>query len=141
MAAFLFYNMKYSQWVGIIAALALCAACFYNWTWHPDLKTYFTGFYSEQNMYGKPGKLIVGLSVIAIIMFAMKKVWAKRVNWIICAILAAYALKTYILFTSCYRGICPAKQPAIYVMVIAPAIMLLMTFLPEFTRSGNTKAP
>ena len=92
-------------------------------------------------MYGKPGKLIVGLSVIAIIMFAMKKVWAKRVNWIICAILGAYALKTYILFSSCYRGICPEKQPAIYFIVIAPAVMLLMTFLPEITRPGNAKTP
>ena len=133
--------MKYSQWIGILAAIILCAACFNNWTWHPDLKTYFTGFYSEQNMYGKPGKLIVGLSVIAIMMFAMNKVWAKRVNWIICAILGAYALKTYILFSSCYRGICPVKQPALYVMIIAPVIMLLMTFLPELTASSKSKTP
>ena len=129
--------MKYSQWVGILAALALCAATFYNWTWHPDLKKYFTGFFSEQNIYGKPGKLIIVLCVIAIAMFLLKRVWAKRVNWIICAILAAYALKTYILFTSCYGGICPEKQPAIYVMVLAPVIMLIMTFLPDFSRTNE----
>lgn len=82
-------------------------------------------------MYGKPGKLIIILSGIAIVMFAVNKLWAKRVNWLICAILAAYALKTYILFTTCYRGICPVKQPAVYIMLIAPVIMLVMAFLPK----------
>ena len=133
------YSMKYSQWIGIIAALALCVAAFYNWTYHPDLKKYFTGFFSEQNMYGKPGKLMIGLSIIAILMFALKKVWAKRVNWIICAILAAYVLKTYILFTTCYRGICPVKQPAIFVMLFAPVVMIIMAFLPELPRAVNSK--
>ncbi len=133
--------MKYSQWIGIIVAFALIAATFNNWTWHPDLKNYFTGFYSEQNLYGKPGKLIVILSALAIIMFLIKKVWAKRVNWIFCAVLAAYALRTYLSFSACYRGICPEKQPALYVVLIAPAIMLLMAFLPELPRSssGDTK--
>lgn len=131
--------MKYSQWIGILAALALCIACFQNWTYHPDLKTYFTGFFSEQNMYGRPGKLIVGLSVIATVMFLLNKVWAKRANWLICAVLAAYSLKTYLLFTSCYRGICPVKQPAIYVVLIAPAVMLVMAFLPKLNRMESQR--
>ena len=134
--------MKYSQWIGIIAALVLIAASFYNWTWHPDLKTYFTGFYSEQNLYGKPGKLIVILSALAITMFLIRKVWAKRVNWIFCAILAAYALKTYLLFGACYRGICPERQPGIWIMLICAVLMLLAALLPDLRindqKSRNT---
>lgn len=124
-------SMKYSQWIGILAAIALGVAAFQRWTFYPDLKDYFTGFYSESNLYGKPGKLMLILAGIAIIMFAVNRVWAKRVNWLVCGILAAYALKTYILFTTCYRGICPVKQPAIFVMLLAPVVMLVMAFLPR----------
>ena len=135
----LFAAMKYSQSIGILAAIALCVACFYPWTYHPDLDKYFTGLFSYQNSYGKPGKLMIALAVIAISMFALNKLWAKRVNWLICAILAAYALKTYLLFTTCYRGICPAKQPAVYVMIFSSAIMLVMAFLPRINQSPNPK--
>jgi hypothetical protein len=127
--------MKYSQWIGIVATIVLCIACFFPWTYHPDLNKYFTGFFSEQNMYGRPGKLILILGAMAITFFALPKVWAKRVNWLICAILVAYAIKTYIRFTSCYVGFCPVKQTAMYIVLIAPMIMLVMAFVPKLEQS------
>jgi hypothetical protein len=135
--------MKYSQWVGMACAIILVAACFFPWTFHPDLNKHFTGFFSEQNMYGRPGKLVVIFSSIAFVMYALPKVWAKRVNWLVCAILAAYALKTYILFTACYRGICPVKQPAIYIVLIVPLLMLTAAILPQFRskQPGEHQAP
>ncbi|HEY0677935.1 MAG TPA: hypothetical protein VGD17_06600 [Chitinophagaceae bacterium] len=123
--------MKYSQVIGVIACIVLCIACFFPWTYHPDLNSYFTGFYSYQNYYGRPGRPLIVLASIAALFFALNKVWAKRANLLVCALIASYVLKTYISFTSCYRGICPVKQPAIYILVIAAAIILVMTFLPR----------
>jgi hypothetical protein len=123
--------MKYSQWIGILAVIALCIACFFPLAYYPDLNKYFTGFFSEQNMYGRPGKLFMILGAVAILFFALNKLWAKRANWLVCAIIAAYAVKNFILFTACYRGICPVKQPAVYIMLIAPIIMLIAAFLPK----------
>ena len=123
--------MKYSSIVGILACFLLILSCFLSWTFHPDLQKYFTGFYSEQNIYGKPGKLFVIFAAISIFLFAMPRVWAKRTNWLIATLTVAYAVKTYFLFTSCYSGICPVKQIGIYLMMLAVAVIFIAALLPD----------
>jgi hypothetical protein len=126
--------MKYSQWIGILAAVALYVACFFPWAYYPDLKTSFTGFYSEGNMYGRPGRFYFVTCIIAIIFFAQDKVWAKRANLLVCALIVAYSVRIFFLFVSCYRGICPERQAGIYVVLFAPIVMLVMAFLPRMNK-------
>lgn len=102
--------MKYSQWVGVFALVALVISCFLPWTYHPDLNKTFTGFFSENNLYGKPGKSFIVLSVISLLCFVIPRVWAKRLNFFVCAVIAAYAFKNFIIFSGCYRAICPEKK-------------------------------
>lgn len=71
------------------------------------------------------------MSAIALVFFVMNKVWAKRVNWLVCGILAAFAFRTYTVYTSCYRGICPVKQTAVYILLIAPIVMVIVAFMPR----------
>jgi hypothetical protein len=123
--------MRYSNIIGILACLFIIVSCFMPWTFHPDLQKYFTGFYSEQNMYGKPGKLFLIFATISIFLFAIPKVWAKRTNWLMAALTIAYAVKTYFLFTSCYTGICPIKQIGIYLLLTSVAVMFLAALLPD----------
>jgi len=106
-------------------------SCFLHWTFHPDLQKYFSGFYSEQNIYGKPGKLFVVLAAISIFLFAIPKVWAKRTNWLVSTLIVAYAVKTYFLFTSCYGGICPVKQAGIYLVLFSVALIFVAALLPD----------
>ena len=122
--------MKYSQVTGALATIALMIACFFPWAYYPDLNEFFTGFYSYQNVYGRPGKLFMVLGGMALLFFILSKIWAKRANWLVCGLIAAYALNVFIRFVSCYKGICPVKQPAIYVILLAPIVMLIMSFLP-----------
>ena len=64
-------------YIGIVAALLLIIFCFIPWAYYPDLQENFTGFYSSQNNYGKPGKAFIFLSVLSIVFFLIPKVWAK----------------------------------------------------------------
>ena len=123
--------MKFTQWTGLLSAVILGAACFLPWTFHPDLNKYFTGFFSEQNKYGRPGTFIIGVAAIAFLLFAINKRWAQRANWVLCSILMAYTIRTYLVFSACYRGICPVKQPALFIVTIAPIIMLVMAIVPQ----------
>jgi hypothetical protein len=123
--------MKYSQSIGIAAALLLIAACFMPWAYYPDLQKEFTGFFSEQNAYGRPGKLIVALSVLAIVFFLIPRIWAKRSNIFLGAVILAFSIKSYILFTACYNGTCPDKKLGIFLVVIAPVIMIAAAILPN----------
>jgi len=121
--------MKYSQWIGIAAALLLIGACFLPWAYFPDLQKEFTGFFSEGNAYGRPGKVFVFFAVVAIGLFLTPKVWAKRTNIFISALTIAFGLKSYILYTACYRGICPDKRPGIFLIV--PVILLIAAVSPS----------
>ncbi|HUQ67758.1 MAG TPA: hypothetical protein VM101_16465 [Flavitalea sp.] len=123
--------MKFSQWIGIVAAVMLILSGFMNWTWYPDIHKYFTGFYSENNIYGRPGKIFIYLAIAAMIFFAVPKIWAKRWNVLICTIIIAFAIKTFILYTSCYRGVCPVKQEGIWIMLVSASLILLCALLPD----------
>src|SRR5258708_765070 len=99
------------------------------WTFHPDLNKEFTGFFSENNVYGQPGKVFSVLAVIAIIFFLIPRIWAKRANFFLGALTLAYAVKSFIVFTGCYRGICPEKRIGIFLMLFSTLVMMVMALL------------
>lgn len=129
--------MKYSKWIGIAAALALIAVCFMPWTYHADVQKDFTGFFSQNNAYGKPGKFIIFFSIVTSLLFLLPKIWAKRTNLFITGILTAYAVKTYIMYTSCYNAYCPEKQVGIYLVVVLSILQFVMSLFPDVKIQQN----
>lgn len=123
--------MKYSQFIGVAAAIGLMLSAFLHWAWYPDLQEYFTGYYTHGNTYGRPGRVFVVVGIVAIIFFVTPRIWAKRWNVFLCAILLAFAIKTLILFSGCYRGVCPVRQPGIWIMLAMAALMMLSSLLPD----------
>jgi len=119
------------HWLGIVAAITLIISCFLPWAYYPDLKDTFTGFYSYQNQYGKPGKMIVVISAIVLLFILLPKIWAKRVNLFLAALGLGYAIKSYILYSGCYNTYCPQKQAGIYVMIFSAIILLITTAFPQ----------
>jgi amino acid permease len=123
--------MRYSNYIGILAAIVLIVACFLPWAYYPDIDKTFTGFFSEQNRYGKPGKALVFFAIIAIALFIIPKVWAKRLNMVVTAMALAFSVRCYMLFSACYRGTCPEKNIAIYLIMIASLVMIIASVLPD----------
>ena len=82
-------------------------------------------------MYGKPGKIFIFLCCIAVPLFLIPRIWAKRTNLIVCAIILAFGLKTFILYTSCYKGICPEKHIGIFLVLLTTIIMTAAAALPD----------
>jgi hypothetical protein len=128
--------MKYSQWIGVTALIILVTSCFLPWTFHPDLNETFTGFFSYNNIYGKPGKAFIFLSSFALLCFVLPRVWAKRTNFFICALIVAYAFRNFIIFSGCYKGICPEKKLGLWLMMISACVSLLMAVMPD-TKTVN----
>ena len=129
--------MKYSQWIGVVAYFLLIGSCFLPWAWYPGIDREFTGFFSESGVYGHPGKLFVGLAVIGVLFFLIPKIWAKRANMLVGALTLAFAIRCYIVFTQCYRGICPQTRIGIYLLLGAALIVLLATLTPDLTIKEN----
>ena len=122
---------KILQKAGIIACIILLLSCFMPWAFYADIHETFTGFYSFQNQYGKPGKFLSVLAMIAFALMMLPKIWAKRANLFVCALAVGYAIKTYILFTSCYNAYCPEKKAGIFIMLLSTIIMLVSSAFPD----------
>jgi len=131
--------MKYSKLIGIIACIILVIACFMPWTYHADLTKTFTGFFSENNAYGKPGKFLIFFALVSVVLILLPKVWAKRTHIILTALFTGYAIKTYILFTSCYNAYCPEKRYGIYLMMASCFIILIVSVFPEMKMTNEKK--
>ena len=123
--------MKYSNWIGLAASISLILACFLPWTYHADLNKNFTGFYSEQNMYGKPGIFLTFYAMASILLLLIEKLWATRVHLFLTALFIGYSIKTYILFVSCYNAYCPVKKFGIYLMIFSMLVLLVVSLLPN----------
>ena len=123
--------MKYSKYIGIVAALLMVAACFMPWTFYPDLGKTFNGFFSQENAYGKPGILLSILAGINIMLFLVPRVWAKYWNIFFSAICFTYAIKSFVLFAGCYPKGCPEKLIGIWLMMAGASLLLLAALFPE----------
>ena len=123
--------MRNSKWYGLVIYLALIGVCFLPWTYHADLHQYFTGFYSEKNVYGKPGKFIMIFSLICILLMFVNKTWVKFAHLFLSGIMLAYVLKTYHLYTSSYMAYTPEKQAGIYLLLLLSIASFVVSMLPE----------
>jgi len=124
-------GMRNSQWIGIAGALLVIGASFLPWAYYPDLQKEFTGFFSEQNIYGRPGKILAFFVIIDIVLFLVPRVWAKRANILVAAMAFAFSVKSYILFTACYHGICPESRIGLFLVLGGAVIVLLASLLPD----------
>lgn len=123
--------VKYLHWIGIAACILLIVACFIPWAHYADINETFTGFYSFKNQYGRPGKLLTILASLIFVFMLLPKVWAKRANLFLAALTLGYAIKSYVLFTSCYNAYCPEKQAGIFLMLISAFVILLASVFPD----------
>lgn len=129
------------HFTGIAAGILLVIACFLPWTYHADINQTFTGLYSYKNQYGRPGKFLVLIGVLSVFFMLLPKLWAKRVNLFLTALGLGYAIKTFVLFTSCYNAYCPSKQLAIYIMLYSSIILLAAAIFPSArVRKSNIRA-
>jgi hypothetical protein len=130
---------RYSKWMALLAFITLMVACFLPWTYHADLGKAFTGFFSEKNSYGKPAKFLLLLGGLTTIISFIPILWLKRASLFFAGVNLAYAIKTFLMYGSCYRGYCPEKQYGLYLMLLSVGILMLTTMFPEGkSYFGNT---
>lgn len=122
---------RFINWLGIAACVVLIISCFLPWTYHADVQKDFTGFYSELNKYGRPGKFLIIFTSVILLFMLLPKIWAKRTNLFLGAMLVAYAVKTYILYTSCYMAYCPEKKAGVFLMLFSAVAIFIAAIFPN----------
>jgi hypothetical protein len=124
-------HMKYSNYIGVLAALTVIVSCFLTWITIPDLSISITGFDTSGTRFGKPGIINAVISSISLLLFLVPAVWAKRSNIFFAGFNLAWAFRNYILITTCHGGDCPEKQAGLLLLVGGSIVLMLMALFPD----------
>lgn len=126
---------KISYYTGIIACIGIIVCCFIPWVHYNSINETFTGYhvtkFSTGNYYGKPGVVITIMGSIILIFMLVSKVWAKRVNLLLAALLFAYCIRTYILFTGALFEGEVEKMAGIYLIIVLSFLVLVGAVFPK----------
>ena len=125
-------GMKYSKWIGLVSVIIVIIACYMPWVYVSSKQLEIGGTYATgpQN-FGKPGLINIVCCAGAAVFFMLPQVWAKMANIFFCGFNIAWAIRNLILLGTCYMGECPVKKTGLYILIIASAAMLLMSFMPD----------
>ncbi len=123
--------MKYSQIIGCCLALIVLGSCFFPWVFIESKQLTITGFQTTGTNFGRPAIFIFFTGGLSAFLFLLNKIWAKRLNVFITTFCFAWSISKYLMLSACYAGECPQKQIALFILVFASAIMMLMSFLPK----------
>lgn len=131
------YRISYIT--GIIACLLMAVACYLPWIHITSIQETMNGFnvrpFATGNNYGKAGKFIMILTSLIFTGMLLPKIWAKRLNLFLSALLLAFVLRTYVIFTGSLFENEVIKKPGIYLIVICAALIL---FSSVFAKVNNS---
>jgi len=94
-------------------------------------------FFGRQCLW-PAGKDLIFFCSIAILFFLIPRIWAKRANLFVAAVILAFGIKCFILYTGCARGICPDKRIGIFLVLLLPMIITAATALPDIKLKNET---
>jgi hypothetical protein len=122
--------MKWIKWISILAALVLIIACFFPWVIIRSKNIIVTGMDVAGLSYGHYGYLLIPFALIFILLQLTNKIWAKRLNVAIGALIFTIAFACIWIFR-CEYGECPEKQLALYIVFISSVAVLIGALVPD----------
>ena len=124
--------MKYSKWIGLLAVITVMVVCYMPWVYIQSVQLEIAGmFASGKQNFGKPGLMNIFCSAVAGLLFLLPQIWAKRTNIFFCGFNIAWAIRNYLLLTTCIAGDCPEKMAGLYLLLSASLVIQVMSLLPK----------
>jgi hypothetical protein len=125
------------RWMSIAAAVIVLSACFFPWIHIESKDIIVSGVSAEGTSYGKPGYMHFILAGFFLMFMLFNKTWAQRAAVFLAAFNLAWAIRNYIVISSCHGGECPQKQVALYAALIFSVLMLLFSLLVKLPAKAS----
>ena len=129
--------MKYKKvlhYTAIISCIALIATCFIPWVHYNNIDVTFNGYnvkkFATGVYYGRAGIIITIFAAISLVFTLLPSIVVKRVNMFLCALLVAYTLRTYVIFTGSLFDGEVTKLAGIYLIVFLSFVMVICSVFP-----------
>lgn len=121
-------------YLGILSCIGLIAACFMPWVHVNVINETITGFHAPvfptKTTYGRAGIPLTFFASIILLLMLIPKLWAKRINLFVAALLLAYTIRVFILFTGqTFQGEIDVKA-GIYVVLLSSIIIMIAAIFP-----------
>ena len=122
--------MKWIKWFSILAAIVLIISCFFPWVIIESKNLTVTGVNVAGLAYGHYGYFLIPLCILFIVFQLINKIWVKRLNVVVGALIFTIAFATLWIFR-CEYGECPQKQIAFYTMFVSSFVIVVGALLPD----------
>jgi hypothetical protein len=120
--------MQSIRWLSILTAAIIITACFFTWVSVEEKNFFVGGFYSSaNNRFGEPGILHVAFCAIYILFVLLNKIWSIRTAFFVAAFNIAWAIRNFVVLSTCNGGLCPEKHTALYVILVGSILLLILT--------------
>lgn len=132
-------TMRYSKWLGLLAALALIVTAFFPWVIIESKNLTLTGIDTSGTSYGKPAYFHFVLAGIFLVCTFTQRVWAKRLNLLVTGLNLGWAIRNFLILGNCMGGECPVRKTGIWLMLAASILMLISSFFPDIKLPAKNK--
>jgi hypothetical protein len=127
-------NKKKLHFFSLFICIALIACCFIPWVHYNSINETFNGYnvkkFATGVYYGRAGLVITYFVIAIMILTLLPYIAAKRANMFVCALLVAYSIRTYVLFTnSIFEGEVE-KLAGIYLIVLLSFVLVVCSVFP-----------
>jgi hypothetical protein len=97
-----------------------------------------TGWKTEQNVYGMPGKWFSFMALFSVLAQFIPSLFLKRANLLFMALNLAYAVFTFVKYNRSYGIITPTIQYGSWIMVLASLVLMFAALFPSGTLKPAT---
>lgn len=120
--------MQSVRWLSILIAVIIITACFFTWVSVEEKYFFVGGFYSSaNNRFGEPGILHVAFCAIYILFVLLNKIWSIRTAFFVSAFNIAWAVRNFVVLSTCSGGVCPEKHTALYTVLCGSIVLIILT--------------
>ena len=123
--------MKYSQTIGLMLTAFLLFLTTQPLVIIESRDWVITGWKVAETNFGQPGKFMLYMGVMNIILFALPYIPAKRFNMVFAILNFSWTIRNFLILSACAMGECPQKQWALYACIVVSFAILIMAFLPK----------
>jgi hypothetical protein len=123
--------MRAKKGLLLVVAAVVIASVFFPWVIIESKNIQISGMNADGTTYGKPGVLSLFLTALVFVFSFVPRVWAHRICIFSAALNAGWALRNFLLLSTCQGGECPQRQVAFYAYLISSLLLLVAVLMQD----------
>lgn len=114
----------------LICVLGIIICCFLPWGYLASADKVLTGFDTKPTAMGSPAILTIAFAVLAFILhISIRRGWAKKITFVVGALLFAWHMRNWGIFSICEFGECIDIRLGFHLISLFSLVMLVLLFM------------